>query len=126
MADLNSLSGEQIKELATFAKFKSEADRLYETIMEYQKMPLYCDECTIWKDEHNREYLKHSGDKWVWIAAYLHQHYEVPIDREAIFQTLKNNYLFEAEHKNTCYANKDKEAMEYFTSYVKKLEEKPC
>ena len=122
--DINDLSGEQIKELGTLAELKSKADRLYEAVIKYQKVPLYSNECTIWEDDHNREYLKHNGNKWMWIAEYLHQYYEISIDREEIFQVLKSSHEFAAQNVNTCYRNKYKEAIEYFTAYVTKLEDK--
>lgn len=119
--DINNMKINEIEDLENLIKMKDKAKLLFSKVAKNQKVDLFSEKKIVWKDAHNSEFLIFKDGMWYWVAAYLHQHYEVPIDEDGIYQLLKNSYIFEKEHKNTCFANKHKEAIGYFESYVSKI-----
>ena len=103
-------------------EFRKEAERLYNIIINTQRVPLILDNqnrYTIWNDGNNVEYLELKEGEWIWEARYLHQSYNVPINLEKIFHMMVCAYE-NAEYKNVS-RNIEKEAIDYFTAYTNNL-----
>jgi hypothetical protein len=118
MEDIKNMNVDEIEDLQQIIELKDKAKRLYKAIASNQYVDLFSEKKIIWKDDYNSEYLIQKDGQWVWVAAYLNQHYEVTIDENYIFQMLKSAYYFEKEHKNSCLVNHAKDAMRYFEGYV--------
>lgn len=122
--DINNMSANEIEALEKYIEFKNEAKELYNTVIKNQKISLLPDfkgRHIVWDDTNNQEYLKQENGKWWWVAAYLHQHYEVPIDIEGIFQMMKFGYEWSINSEKRGYVNTNQDAIGYFRSYVRKL-----
>lgn len=119
--NIDSLTVEGIEKLEVFVKFKDEAKRLYKTVVDKQKIGLFPNKrgvYTVWKDDHNEEYLINKDGGWKWVADYLHQHYEVPITENGIFEMMKLGYEWSIDPDKKGYVNNNQDAIKYFTSYV--------
>jgi len=119
--DLKILTIGDIESLEMMIKFKNEAKRLYNEIINKQYIKLITDangRYTVWKDDHNSEYLVNRDGKWWWVAAYLHQHYEVPIDENGIYQIMNRGYEWSINPEKHGYVNNDQDAIKYFTGYI--------
>lgn len=121
MINLNDLTVEDLKDIEELQKFRKESQRLYDIVVNNQKVPLILDDenrYKLWDDTNNAEYLTLINGEWVWQARYLHQKYNVPINVEKIYKIMVHAY--EMEKKKTL-TNDNKKAINYFTSYVDKL-----
>ena len=119
--NIDTLSINGIEKLQVLINFKDEAKRLYKIITTKQKISLYPNDkgrYTTWKDDHNEEYLINKDGTWWWVAAYLHQHYEVPITEDGIFNMMKLGYEWSIDPDKRGYVNNNQDAIKYFTSYV--------
>lgn len=127
MINLNDLTIEDLKDIEELQKFRKESQRLYNTVINNQKVPLILDDKNrykLWDDTNNAEYLALIDGEWVWQARYLHQTYDVPINVEKIYKTMVYAYKMEKDITKRGLANGNKEAIGYFTSYVNKLIDK--
>lgn len=125
MIDVKELTVQDLKDIEKLQKFRKEAERLYNIVIKSQKVPLipdYKNKYTIWNDGNNAEYLELKDGEWIWEARYLHQRYDVPINLEEIYNMLVRAY--EHERNENPFCNTNKEAINYFTTYVNRLYEK--
>lgn len=124
MINLNDLTVEDLKDIEELQKFRKESQRLYNIVVNNQKVPLILDDKNrykLWDDTNNAEYLTLIDGEWVWQARYLHQKYDVPINVEKIYKTMVYAYETEKDITKRGLANGNKEAISYFTAYVNKL-----
>lgn len=127
MINLNDLTVEDLKDIEELQKFRKESQRLYNIVVNNQKVPLILDDKNrfkLWDDTNNAEYLTLIDGEWVWQARYLHQKYDVPINVEKIYKTMVYAYEMEKDITKRGLANGNKEAISYFTAYVNKLTDK--
>lgn len=127
MINLNDLTVEDLKDIEELQKFRKESQRLYNIVVNNQKVPLILDaknRFKLWDDTNNAEYLTLIDGEWVWQARYLHQKYDVPINVEKIYKTMVYAYEMEKDITKRGLANGNKEAISYFTAYVNKLTDK--
>lgn len=127
MINLNDLTVEDLKDIEELQKFRKESQRLYNIVVNNQKVPLILDaknRFKLWDDTNNAEYLMLIDGEWVWQARYLHQKYDVPINVEKIYKTMVHAYEMEKDITKRGLANGNKEAISYFTAYVNKLTDK--
>lgn len=127
MINLNDLTVEDLKDIEELQKFRKESQRLYNIVVNNQKVPLILDDKNrykLWDDTNNAEYLVLIDGEWVWQARYLHQKYDVPINVEKIYKIMVCAYEMEKDITRRGFANSSKEAIYYFTSYVNKLIDK--
>lgn len=124
MINLNDLTVEDLKDIEELQKFRKESQRLYNIVINNQKVPLILDDKNrykLWDDTNNAEYLALINGEWVWQARYLHQKYDVPINVEKIYKIMVCAYEMEKDITKRGFANGNKEAIGYFTAYVNKL-----
>lgn len=124
MINLNDLTVEDLKDIEELQKFRKESQRLYNIVVNNQKVPLILDDKNRYKlcgDTKNAEYLALIDGEWVWQARYLHQKYDVPINVEKIYKTMVHAYEMEKDITKMGFVNNNKDAISYFTAYVNKL-----
>lgn len=124
MINLNDLTVEDLKDIEELQKFRKESQRLYNIVINNQKVPLILDDKNrykLWDDTNNAEYLALIDGEWVWQARYLYQKYDVPINVEKIYKTMVCAYEMEKDITKRGFANGNKEAISYFIAYVNKL-----
>lgn len=124
MINLNDLTVEDLKDIEELQKFRKESQRLYNIVINNQKVPLILDDKNrykLWGDTYNAEYLALINGEWVWQARYLHQKYDVPINVENIYKIMVCAYEMEKDTTKRGFTNGNKEAIGYFTTYVNKL-----
>ena len=122
--DINRLSVKEIEKFQKLIELKDEAKKLYYMVVNNQKvklLPDYKGKFILWDDSNNQEYLKYQNNSWVWVAAYLHQHYEVEIDLDKIYQMMVRAYEFKNNLEKRGYTNNDEDAINYFSVYAKSL-----
>lgn len=127
MIDLNDLTIEDLKDIEKLQEFRKKAENLYTIVVREQTVPLVLDEQNryrLWYDGNNANYLKYINGGWVWQARYLHQSYDVPINAEKIYKMMVRAYEYDKDKNNKGTRNSNKEAIEYFSSYVDRLKEK--
>ena len=125
MIDLMELTAEDLADIEVLQKLRKEAERLYRVIVNNQKVPLILDDQNrykLWDDGDNAEYLALKDGEWVWQARYLHQTYDVPINKEKIYRIMVSGYQQRKDESKRRFANTYDEAIDYFKSYVSKLE----
>ena len=113
---------QEVEDLEKMIEMKNKAKELFRIISAKQKLPLFPNSkgrYIVLDDGNNQHYFVKEGDDTYWIADYLHQYYKILVSENGIFNTLRSAYEFEKKNKNTCYVNKDKEAMGYFESYIR-------
>ena len=123
MINLEDLTTDDLKDIEELQKLKKESEDLYFKALN-QKAPLYLDDKNrfkVWSDSNNTEYLELKDGIWYWQARYLNQTYDVPIEKERLYKMHVMAYEFGKQHKGSCLANKDKEALSYFRSYVSRI-----
>lgn len=121
MINLNELTIEDLNDIEGLQSIRKEAERLYNTVISNQKVPLILDDKNryrLWHDEHNATYLALIDGEWVWQARYLHQTYDVPINAEKIYKMMVAAYEWKKDKDKNGLVNKSQEAIEYFISYV--------
>ena len=107
-----------LREVAEEAKADSEL--IYKT---YHCFGIGEERIEVWrdKDANNFEYLTHDG---VWEARYLHQKYDVKVDKDTIFDyykaewLIKNGYALEMEGNRYTEDGKKKQICECFRAFV--------
>jgi len=127
MINLDDLTVEDLKDIEELQKFRKEAQRLYNIVVNNQRVPLILDDKNrykLWDDTNNAEYLAFIDGEWVWQARYLHQTYDVQINAEKIYKTMVRAYEMEKDITKRGLVNSNKDAISYFTSYVNKLRDK--
>ena len=114
---INNLTADDTKIILDLLKLRDEARSAHDAIKGNIRFSIGEDKKTIWKDQHNAEYITHEG---IWQARYLHQTYDVTCTTEGIFDVFKAAYL-----KNLgggCLRDSAAESAGYFRSFVRKLE----
>ena len=122
--DIDKLSVKQIERFQKLIELKDEAKELYYMVVNNQKvklLPDYKDRFILWDDSNNQEYLKYENNNWAWVASYLHQHYEVTIDLDSIYQQLVRAYEWQNNPDKRGYTNNDEDAIRYFSAYARGL-----
>lgn len=128
MIDLMELTAEDLADIEVLQRLRREAEKLYRVVVSTQKVPLILDEQNrykLWDDSNNAEYLALKDGEWIWQARYLHQTYDVPINMEKIYRMMVSGYQQRKDKSRRGFANTYEEAIEYFKSYVSKLEKQP-
>ena len=121
MINLNELTIEDLKDIEYLQSIRKEAERLYNTVISNQKVPLILDDKNrycLWHDKYNATYLALIDGEWVWQARYLHQTYDVPINTEKIYKMMVAAYEWKKDKDKNGLVNKSQDAIEYFSSYV--------
>ena len=125
MIDLMELTAEDLADIEVLQKLRKEAEKLYRAVVNNQRVPLILDDMNrykLWDDSNNAEYLTLKDGEWIWQARYLHQSYDVPINKEKIYRIMVSGYQQRKDKSMIGFTNTYDEAIDYFKSYVSKLE----
>lgn len=98
---INKLTPEEIKVASAMQELYETAQEQEKLIREAYKFEIGQDRICVLKDEHNAEYLTHSGE---WQARYVHQEYEVPCTAKAIFELMIADYIVSQGFHANCSA----------------------
>lgn len=112
---LESLTCQDIEQILVYRNLLEKAKRDVEAIKEAYRFRIGEDKVTVWKDEHNAEYITHGG---VWQARYLHQTYDLPVTVDAVFDAYKAEY--EKKKHPGGLVNNLADSARYFRSFAQK------
>lgn len=116
---IDSLAKEDIELVLDYSNLLERAKEDVEAVKEAYRFKIGEDKITIWKDQHNAEYLTHDG---VWKARYLHQKYDLPVTVDSVFEAYKAEYQ-KNKHPNRL-VNNLADSAGYFRSFARKAKER--
>ena len=127
MINIFELTVEELTMLEELQKLRKTAEHLYTTVIKNQSVPLILgdnNEVCIWRDNNATEYLIKTSDGWIWQAKYRNDHhtYTVPINVEKIYALMLTGYKQELNATNNNETNMTNKTIDYFTTYVKRLQ----
>lgn len=93
--DLNTLTSDQIAELEKLIEYNKKADKIVKDFYEYVTLNMKGfknGNFMIYNDNYNKQYLTIEKGIPVVHCRFLHESYDIVIEKDIILQYLKDNY----------------------------------
>jgi len=124
---IKNLTSEEVQIVSAMKVIAEQAQEIVDLIRGAYSFRMGEEKIQVMNDGPNSEFLTHSG---VWQARYLHQTYDVSIDKESIFDLQLASYLIEkgfAESSIDAHMTPEGEKQmidRYFMSFVQRTKTK--